>query len=158
MNGFQRNQGLPPSPGALWLLHSSFITAIPIYGVMLVTVLAPPPGAPPHRAPLLIAALCGLALLALIGGLTSNRWSPLFIRGNFPDNALGFLMREQSRLIVGNAFFESIAIYGLIGPMFGFPLGLSFAFMGVALVALLLRIPVVREITDEYQRRKAAEE
>lgn len=159
MNGFQKNQGLPASPAMLWLIHCAFIMAIPTYGVMTATILAPMQhGTPPRQDNLMIAVLCVVAMLSLIGGLTANRWSPLFIRGNFTDDAKGFLMREQSRLIVGNAFFESIAVYGVAGIFLGLPLALSYAFMGVSLLALLARIAVVRGITDEYQRRKGAEE
>lgn len=155
MNGTPRNQGA--SAAALWLVHFAFIMTVPVYGVMGTLFLVPKTPPPPGQTTMMLAVLGGLSLVTLVMGLTINLWFRHLGQARDPEPAGRFLARAMVKVIVGDAIFESIAIYGMVGILMGFQLWQAYLFMGVSLLALLIRIAMVRAITDEYQRRRAAE-
>jgi hypothetical protein len=152
------------SPIVAWIIHFAFLLSVPIYSVVTTFILAPQASrsAPPGDPGLFLAVLGGVAVVNIILALTAERWldkvNPTRKLNQPEGSAAGYMERAITRLTVVDAFYEAIAIYGLVGQFLGFKLWQSYIFMGVGFLALLIRIAAVRNITDTYSQLKGSEE
>lgn len=156
MNGAQGKS----NPAVLWILHFAFVMAIPVYGAILPVVAGSAgKGGPDFNSRLFLAVFAGISVLQILLAATLERWMPPGSTAgpNPPVSAATYLERAIVRTIIADALVESIAIYGLVGVFLGFERWWSYAFMGVALLILLIRIAAIRNISDTYQHLRSNE-
>jgi membrane protein implicated in regulation of membrane protease activity len=149
----------PSSPQVLWIIHGAFIAAMPIYMALVLTVFKEP-----HpdwelrgiRPSVVFGALAIVSIAqALVGFTFIDR---LLESASHPQpTAMDYLMRTQARLLINDAFLEAIAIYGIVGRVFGIEIWQALAFMIVSLALLALQSRRLREWLEEYERRRRRE-
>lgn len=137
-----------------WLIHLSFVIAVPVYALILYISLSPAItawGMKGLPAPLLLGTLGSLAVIQVILAFTISRWMrPVEPTGDSTDSAENYLRRRMVQMLISDALIEAVAIYGLIGFYLGMTVPQALAFMAVALLLLLARIPQLRHWTEEY--------
>jgi F0F1-type ATP synthase membrane subunit c/vacuolar-type H+-ATPase subunit K len=145
---------LPGSPFRLWILHFGFITAVPIYAVVMMLVRTSMGGdAIFSSRPLQVyAAISAISLVVLIMGFTVPVWMKA-VADQPGDSAQAYLNKRMTELIVTDALFESIAIYGLVGVVLGMQPWQGLSLMVVSLLFLLSVLGRLRAWIDEYDRR-----
>lgn len=148
------------NPAVLWILHFAFVMSIPIYGVVLQFLGEPAKdsgGA--FNSRFFLAIFAGISVMQIVLAVTVDRWmTPGAAAGPNPTvGASTYLERAIVRTVIADALIESIAIYGLVGVFLGFERWWSYAFMGAALLIMLIRVAAVRNISDTYQHLRASE-
>lgn len=153
------------SPIVAWIIHFANIMAIPVYAVVATFVLAPQAGhgKQPGSPEMFLAIFTGISVISIILALTAPNWlmnvfTAKKVYKNHKGTAAGYLEREIMKLVLIDSFYESIAVYGVVGQVVGFKLWQSYIFMAVGFIALLFRIPAVRNVTDTYYQLKGSEE
>lgn len=139
------NPSNTPNPVLLWPIHFAFMLAIPIYA-LLVFLLRPE--APLARLSLLPVVLLVAGLGApLVGLLVGRLMHAAAVRpGIDPPTRLA---RRLATVIMQDAFYESAALFGLIGSFFGMPLWVTGVLMVVSLGFLTSQIPMIRRSVAE---------
>ena len=137
-----------------WILHFAFMAAVLVYTFLAYTFLSSEllgEGAKTLtdlQAPAL--ALIVLSLASVAGGYLIP--ARIKVPGSDSDSVLDRLAALQTRMIITDAFFESIAIYGLIGVFMGMGQGLRMSLMALSFILLALQIPRFRGWLDEIDR------
>ena len=152
-----KRSSIPGSPTRMWIIHFAFIAAVPIYAAMTMLVRASMANAnqvPVFAHPLQVyGALAAISLVELIMGFTVSVWMKT-VADQPGDSAQAYLNKRMTELVATDAFFESIAIYGLVGIFLG---GIrpwqSLSLMFMALIFLLTVIGRLRSWIDEYHQR-----
>jgi hypothetical protein len=104
--------------------------SVPVYAYIYVHVFPRSAPSPPPAPNLMITyILVGTSLLMIPFGFFLSHFINLKSRSLFMVNVA---------VIVGDAFFESIAIYGLVGYFLGMPDAISYGLMGLSFCILLL--------------------
>ena len=142
----------------MWMIHFAFVAAVPMYLVIAALVIQPglktenQPFAAEPRATMLFVALCALALVQLImAAILPQRFKQQMVRCE--DSPDVYLAKRQTTMIITDAFYESIAIYGLVGIILGLKPWQGYALMAVSLVFLLMAIGRIRDWAEEYAKR-----
>ena len=149
----------PAKPLTMWIIHFAFVMAVPMYAAIALVILpkASPAGAElAAKTPWLPWALVFLAAFQIPLGY----FLPEILTRSRQQSAEGspaaFLAICQLKMILSDAFFESIALYGIVGVIaLGMKLPAAFALMGFSLVLLLTNIPRIAGWMDEYRRRES---
>jgi hypothetical protein len=145
-------------PRVMWMIHFAYITAVPIYLILAVGVIPPTlrpenqPFAHEPRTTLFFAALCALALIEVVLAMVL----PCRLKAQKPnreDSLDTYLAKRNLSMIFMDSFYESIAIYGLVGIIMGLKPWQGYALMGVSLVCLLMAIGRIRSWLEEYKQR-----
>jgi hypothetical protein len=115
----------------LWIIYGAFVAAVPIYVFVYFFYFTQmfgevSPALPPKMATYLFG---GISLITTGLGF--------FLAERFPIKPRS-IETVQVRMIITNAFFESVAVYGLIGRILGLPQNVSVALFALSLVALII--------------------
>lgn len=148
----------PAKPLTMWIIHFAFIMAVPIYAVVA-SVIQPgvsPAGAPlAARTPWLPWALVFLSVVQIPLGYFLPEIMTRSRQQAAEKSSRDYLALCQLKMILSDAFFEAIAVYGLVGVIaFGMALQVAYALMGLSLVLLLTNIPRIAGWIDEYRQRE----
>jgi hypothetical protein len=131
------------------VIQGAFIASVFIYGVVL-TLIVSPGTADPQTLQVLSYALPAVWVAAL--GAWWGLLQPQLTRqgrGMAPDMALA---RYRTVVLIGNAFFESGAIYGLLLGILGAGTQHFYAMGGAAVILMVLTLPSVERFEAFVQR------
>lgn len=140
----------------MWIIHCAFIGATIIYGV--VAYILKTSGGMSANQPsavimpvMLVLSIMSLAMGFVVPGIiVASRIQPDTSPGNI-------LTARLIQMIVMDACFESIAIFGLAGMVVGMQAIVGYGLIAVSLVALASQSGRIGGWIDEYRRRVSQE-
>jgi hypothetical protein len=144
----QRAPAPTATPLSLWIVYGAFLTAIPVYIFLVFWAIPSPQGG--GRLPIRPELLMGMAAMAsVVGAVTIPRMCVRFDESVGPNRYLG---QVQLHTIVQAAFWESIAIYGVIAYLLGGSRLGALGFMLLSEAALLTMLPGLTSRVDRYKQ------
>lgn len=161
-----------PQPIVMFIIWGAFLAATGVYAFLLVTFLATPEAAerPMANLPIPGVAIVGMICAAQLAVCPfvlrtikrQHEGEPSVARAireanepPDPDAPDRFLGQYQVRMIINAAFYEAIAIYGLVGYLaFGVTVPQSLAFMGLSAVLLLTMLPGMLANVEKFNAMK----
>lgn len=143
------------SPRAVWIIHAAFLTAIPMYAFVVHFVVGDSPFITDDTEEnALVGVVLGLlGLLQIPVGLVL----PQIISSSLERQAATpqqYLNAIQQKMIISDAFFEAIALMGVIGAFIGMERWMTWGLMLLSMFMLVLNIGRIRGWLDEYERRR----
>lgn len=136
-----------PKARTIWAIHAAFMLAVPMYAVVTHFVLLQNPEnihANPFIARiLLIVAIVQIPLGFILGEVVAKT-------GMRMNTAAGpkYLDPITSKIIMGDALFEAIAVYGVVGAIFGMPAWQSDLLFVISFVLLTIQAIRIRNQFD----------
>jgi hypothetical protein len=149
-----------PATFVLWIVHFAFMAMVPVYAYIFYALLSPQ-FANTHSAAGQKLSIPALTIIALaIVQIPIGLLFPNFIRRAQSKFAAGIpnalLAGVFIGMIVSDAFFESIAIYGMIGCFMEMQAGMSYALIGLSFILLAFQIPRVRGWIEEANEQNSS--
>lgn len=148
-------QQTPPrasNPAVMMIIHFAFIGAVFVYAALVMLgVVGKNENAESIEIMKFILPVLGLMNIPL--GFIFPKIARMHPSPDLaPELYLG---KAQLSIIISGAFFEMIAIYGLVGVIIGgLPHWIAYSMMGLSLLLLLSRIGSVRDHIDTFHRLK----
>lgn len=146
------NDPIRPAPRATYIIWFAFVWAALLYAGIPYLLGTEPPAEPPMVGPLPGWAL--MAVLALANFAASIVLLPIIKQGlPKPETPEAFWGQVQMLTILRCAFYEAVAIFGLVGHLGGFVRREHvFYFVGASVLLLLLILPSIRDNHEKLNR------
>lgn len=127
---------IKPNARTIWLIHAAFMFAVLIYAGLAHFVFLPAPEKP-VTTPLVSLVLLIVAVVSIPLGF----WIPMFLpkSGISIKHSNSVLDSMAGGIIIGDAFFESIGVYGLVCAVLGRPAWEVDLFLVVSFVLLAIQ-------------------
>lgn len=150
------NDQVPPTPGSAqlrinpavpYILYGAFVFACFVYGGLIASGLLDAAVSPLELPVPLFLIFGALALSHIPLALVMGRTVPL----ERETDALALFRAIIRKLIFQCAFFEAIAIYGLVGYILGMDSMIALIFVGFGLLCLVALIPGLQSQMDRLR-------
>jgi hypothetical protein len=149
----------PTKPSVLWIIHAAFIIAVFAYLYVIKFVLLPGQSAPSSPDPIMFYTLVLVAFFnAGLGFILPSFLLRTMDQKGDPNPSPEFwLGRRLKAMIISDAFFEAIAIYGVVLTVLDFPFDLVWPFLLAAALLLVFNIARIRSWIDDFEHRQSSQ-
>jgi len=133
-------KSVPANRAVIWTIHAVFTAIIPIYMVMFAFAIAP------SGAKNTVSIVSYMPVILALVTIPLGFVLPLLagrMGGAGTTGGVGILL---VKMILSDAIFEAVAIYGMIGPFLGTPLWICYGLMGLSFALLAVNsLRIVQE-------------
>lgn len=152
------------NPAIAYMIHLVFTASVPVYALVYYSIFLrpehPAAGTTTPQTHIINYILISIAFVSAIGGLIipgimsriMSRFSPAS-----PLTPTACFVICIIKMIVSDAFFEAIAIYGLVGGFMQLPQNFTFLLMIVSFILLLINFARLRNWLEECTNLKASQ-
>ncbi|MCL5269624.1 MAG: hypothetical protein M1457_03500, partial [bacterium] len=132
MASHARRSTTPSTPALLWTVHFAFVATIPIYALVADFLIVPSIAAPPALPVPQVLILVALGFVSMVNIIVGLNWERLVTSHAPADEHPSEVYLDKVRvlMIISDAAFESIAVFGLAGFVLGFTRLEAYSFLG----------------------------